>query len=142
MSPPFSRAFRDQLPLAGWGREEALCSSRPQLLFLCLPVVGTHSLGAVRTKCSGTTRSGSQAWGLTIQATAVVEPIQRGWNKRGGPRAVGEPDGPSHQCKEHRGGLVMGEELTRESPLLRCLGDVRSETGRDWGTGRGVGRCF
>lgn len=35
-----------------------------------------------------------------------------------------------------------GEDLTRESPLLHCLGEVRSETRSDWGTERGMGKCF
>lgn len=98
---------------------------------LSLPsICGNPRPGSCENQVQGDHISGSQAWGLTIQATAVVEPIQRGWNKKGAPRAVGEPDGPSHQCKEHRSGLVMGEELTRESPLLLCHDDVRSETGQ------------
>lgn len=39
---------------------------------------------------------GLRAWGLTIQAAAAVEPVQRGWNKRGGPRAVAESNRPNH----------------------------------------------
>lgn len=75
--------------------------------------------------------SRSQAWGLTIQATAVVEPIQRGWNKRGGPRAVGEPDGPNYPMQGAQKWTDHGKDLTRENLLLQCLGDVKSETSKD-----------
>ena len=100
-------------------------------LLLCLSFVGTHDLGAARTRCGGDHTSRSQAWGLTIQATAVVEPIQRGWNKRGGPRAVGEPDGPNYPMQGAQKWTDHGKDLTRENLLLQCLGDVKSETSKD-----------
>lgn len=54
-----------------------------------------NGLGSVRT--SGRDYfPGPPASGLTIQAAAAVEPIQRGWNKRGGPRAVVESNRPNH----------------------------------------------
>lgn len=54
-----------------------------------------NGLGSMRT--SGRDYfPGPRAWGLTIQAAATVEPIQRGWNKRGGPRAVIESNRPNH----------------------------------------------
>lgn len=54
-----------------------------------------NGLGSMRT--SGRDYfPGPPAWGLTIQAAAAVEPIQRGWNKKGGPRAMVESNRPNH----------------------------------------------
>lgn len=127
---------RDIWPLApsSWlgAGKELFALLVPDLSFSVLPPWGTHGLGAVRTKGRETTSLASR--GLTIQVAAAVEPIQRGWNKRGGPRAVVSP---TDQTTKPGSGLIMGRICPRRAHPSLCLGVTRSEgSGRHWGDQR------
>lgn len=119
---------RDQLPVASWGqrREILLCWSQT-FLFLCPPFWGNPWPGSCESQGQRDYFPDPQG-GLTIQAAAAVEPIQRGWNKRGGPRAKVRPMGQTTKVGSR---LIMARICPRRAHTSICLVTRSEGSGRD-----------